>query len=142
MNNNPTVLPPDSVMQRMGVTTEEIEAYPESRNINDKAGYAATESARKGLVGANGTNIQLANYLKTNGFQFALGQACVFLVKNRIKPTAVDVALVAEMIFAFTEQLRQGNAHAVNRRAELIAQGILNPQGDDVVPDFVRNECF
>ena len=140
IEGNVTMYPPDGVMRDLNVTKAEIDAYAESQTINDKAGYAATEAARKGLVGADGTNIQLANYIEGNGFQFVYGQALVFLIKNRIKPTALDVFLLSDMIVAFTHYLSEGRAEAVNRRAELIAQGILNPQGDDVVPDFVRNE--
>ena len=135
-----TVLPPDSQMMCLGLSTEQIETFPEAKAYDDKAGYAATETARKGLVGSNGTDIQLVEYIEVHGIQFAFGQALLFLLKNRLKPTLLDVWIIASMILQFSKVLSQGNAAAVNRRAELIAQGILNPQGDDVVPGFVRDE--
>ena len=125
----------------LGVTEAEVEQYPEMVSLDDKLLYSATDSCRKALVGLHGTNLQMIAVILSNehGEMFMHGQACLFLVKNKIKPMAKDIQLLAMLIAETARRLGEGDMHAVNRRHQLTHQGVLKPTlDDDTVPEDVR----
>ena len=63
-------------------------------------------------------------------------QAALFMVKNRLRPLASDLYMLELLALGTTQKLADGDAHAVNRRAQLRSQGVLTP--DDVMPLTVR----
>ena len=52
----------------------------------------------------------------------------------------IDAKLLGAGVTATMDLLAEGDMHAVNRRAQLTAEGVLKPDGDDVVPLAVREE--
>jgi hypothetical protein len=130
---------PARVMAILGVTEDTVEQYPQFSHINDKMLYTITDACRKNLVGVEGTNLQMIQALDGNEDGFVMGQVCLFLVKNRIKPMNCDVFLLVPLVQITAEKLGEGDIHAVNRRRELTDEGVLKPTGDDIVPDAVRD---
>ena len=135
-----TIHLPDYVMAEIGVTTQGVEQYPPMKGLNDKVAYAATDACRKGLVGTDGTNLQMINAINNGNEGLVIGQVCLFLVKNQIKPMASDLILLEDLVKETARRLGEGDMQAVNRRQQLTAAGVLKPAGDDVVPDAVRAE--
>ena len=138
MNPDTVLHLPNAQLAAMGVTIAQVNAFPRLLTLNDKIGYAAADACRKGLVGVDGTNIQMVNFMTGNA-GFGYGQACKFLVTNRILPTVGDVMLIARLINETASKLEDGDMHAVNRRQVLTAEGVVKPTGDDVVPEAVRS---
>ena len=131
---------PDSLMAKLGVTTQDVEQYPPLKAYSDKLLYAITDACRKSLVGMDGTNLQMMDAIHNGNEGLVLGQVCLFLVKNQIKPMASDLTLLEDLVKETATRLGEGDMHAVNRRHQLTAVGVLKPAGDDIVPDAVRAE--
>ena len=131
---------PDSLMEPLGLTTQDVEQYPPIKAYSDKLLYAITDACRKSLVGTEGTNLQMIDAILNGNEGLVLGQVCLFLVKNQIKPMASDLFLLVDLVKVTATRLGEGDMHAVNRRQQLTAEGVLKPAGDDIVPDAVRAE--
>jgi hypothetical protein len=131
---------PARLTAMLGITEATVEQCPPYKYINDKMLYGATDASRKNLVGVEGTNLQMIEALDGNEDGYVMGQVCLYLVKNRIKPMARDVLLLVPLVQITAEKLGEGDIHAVNRRSELTDEGVLKPTGDDIVPDAVRDE--
>ena len=138
----PMILPAQ-LLAMWGVTEQEVmEQYPQMTMYSDKALYAIADSIRKSLVGVHGTNLQMINAINNSQDKEMLVSIHVglFLVKNQMKPMEIDAKLLGAGVTATMDLLAEGDMHAVNRRAQLTAEGVLKPDGDDVVPLAVREE--
>ena len=131
------VLLPREQLTEIGVTYEEVEQYPRMTKLSDKVCFATAECCRKNLVGVNGTNLQMMQVIDGKD-QYVMGQVCLFLVKNRIKPMLSDMVLLVPLLKETARRLGEGDITAVNRRHELRVNGVLT--ADDVVPGAVRSE--
>ena len=132
------LLPPDEELAKLGATKQDVEQYPPLQNVPDTLHCAAADACRKALVGEDGTNLQMIDVISVGNNVLVAGQVCLFLVKNKIKPMAKHVAILAGLVELTAERLGSGSMHAVNRRRELTNNGVLKPTGDDIVPDSVR----
>ena len=132
------LLPPDEELAKLGATKQDVEQYPPLKKMSDILHYAAADACRKAFVGEDGTNLQMMDVMSVGDNLLVAGQVCLFLVKNKIKPMANHVAVLAGLVEITAERLGNGNMHAVNRRRELTNNGVLKPTGDDIVPDSVR----
>ena len=130
MTDNTVVLPP-FLLTELRITEAEVVQYPELLSINDKLMFAATDACRKGVDGTEGTIIQMINKVEDDPV-LLLAQMCLFLVKNKMKPMANDLILISELVLQTAQHLREGHIETVNRRAELIQEGFLKPDVDDV----------
>ena len=129
----------DSIMEQLGVTKEEVEEHPAMTRHDYKLIFAVTEACRKALVGEEGSISQLLAVPQLNE-GLAIGPACLFLVKNRIKPLARDVLFLADMVKVSAKRLSELDLVAITRCLALFVDGTLSHTGDDVVPDNVRAE--
>ena len=128
---------PTRIMTEMDLTTRVVERYPALTSFNDVLLYCLVDACRKSLVGTGGTNLQMINAIDNGNEGLVFGQVCLFLVKNQIKPMASDLTLLEPLVKETAIRL-EGDMHAINRRHQLTAAGVLNPAGDDIVPDAVR----
>lgn len=122
---------------KLGVTDEQVDQYPQIVNYSDVLVFAAADACRKGLAGLDGTNLQMMDAIDDG---LLLGQLCLFLVKNRIRPMASDLKMIGDMVMEVGRRLANGDLYSVNRRHQLTNNGVLHPTGDDIVPDAVRAE--
>ena len=127
----------DEQLRDLGITKMDAEQYPELQNVSDILHYAATDACRKGLVGVDGTNIQMINVIGENK-RLMIEQVCLFLLKNQIKPLESVVVMLTLLVETTADLLGEGDMHAVNRRRQLTINGVLKPRGDDIVPDTIR----
>jgi len=131
------ILPPQGELTRLGATEEDVEQYPQLEAYDDTMVYSVTEFCRKNLVGVDGTNLQMMEVIDGRD-EFILGQVCLFLVKNHIKPVCSDLFMLSALLKEMARRLGEGDIQTVNRRHELRANGVLT--ADDVVPDAVRSK--
>ena len=131
------ILPPGGKLAELGIAAQDVNQYSPIKAYSDILCYAATDACRKGLVGKNGTNLQMVSVIDDNE-HFVLGQVCLFLVKNQIKPLASDLFMLDVLVKETARRLGEGDMHAVNRHYQLTCDGVLKPSGDDIVPDAVR----
>ena len=131
------ILPPDGKLVELGIAAEDVNQYSPIENWSDILLYSATDACRKGLVGKNGTNLEMLRVIDDNE-HYVVGQVCVFLVKNQIKPMASDLFMLVMLVKETARRLADGDIHTVNRRHQLTIDGVLTPLGDDIVPDAVR----
>lgn len=134
---NPVVLPPADQLALLGLTEEDVDGFPEITAFTDVLGYVATDACRKGVVGVGGTNLQMVEFLENNEF-IEIAQVLLFLLKNRIKPLADDVVLIATLVVETGRRLGEGDMQAVNRRHALTRNGVVKPRGDDIVGEDLR----
>jgi hypothetical protein len=134
---DPPLLPPNSQLESLGVTDDDVMEYPTLVVYDDKLFCAMVDCCRKHFVGVDGTNLQMIDTIGENEGTY-MCQVSMFLVKNRIKPLASDVMLLAPGVQETAKRLGHGDIHAVNRRHQLTGEGVLKPAGDDIVPDAVR----
>ena len=134
------ILPP-AVLAALGITVQDVqgEEHDQINFFSDVMGYAAADSCRKALVGVQGTNLQMLSLVEDDDATM-LVQVVLWVLKNKMKPTADEVYMLLMLTGETARRLGDGDMHAVNRRHDLTANGVLKPTGDDVVPDEIRYE--
>ena len=80
------------------------------------------------------------DFIKASDAPIVVAQISLFLVKNDIKPAVSDLEMLEALAMETGRRLAKGDAHTVNRRAQLTSEGVLAPFGGDVVPLAVRGE--
>ena len=130
------IMLPDRQLDLLGITEETAAGYPVMKSVSDKLAYGILENSRRNLVG-RGTNLQMIEVLGEDD-RVLIGQICLYLVKNQIKPMISDLVLLVPLVQETARLLGQGDMHAVNRRRELRQSGVLTATG--IVPRAVRAE--
>ena len=94
--SDPLVLLPVVLLERMGLTPAALEAFDTLHSYMDLLGYEVAESCRREIVGLTGTTLELLRAVEGRDM-LVVGQAALFLVKNRIRPLALDVCVLSEL---------------------------------------------
>ena len=113
--------------------------FPKIKFYNDKLVFLIIDSARKLVVGNEGTHIQLRDLIAERE-ELMYGAVSLLLVQNKIKPMLSDISLMSPAALEGLNRLCDGDMHAVNRRTQLIQEGVVKPDGNNVAPAAVRNE--
>ena len=137
---DPPVYPARRQMLLERLTIAMASRYPRMQRYSDKLGYLLADACRKAFVGIQGTNIEMMDFIKASDVPIVVAQISLFLVKNQIKPAVSDLAMLEALAMETGRRLAKGDAHTVNRRAQLTSEGVLAPFGGDVVPLAVRGE--
>lgn len=137
-DENPTIHLPDREYRRLGLTSAVVDTYPSLRNFQDTHGYEFAQFCIRSLIGANGTPLQLKECVDTPGNEFHMFvKAAEFMVLNQVKPKAQDIEVYMLLGQETVNRLADGDVHAVNRRAALLANGTVT--GTGVLPVAVRD---
>ena len=137
---DPPLYPSRRQMRRNGLTIAMASRFPRMQRYSDKLGFLAIDACRKAFVGVQGTNIETMDFIKASDAPIVVAQISLFLVKNDIKPAVSDLEMLEALAMETGRRLAKGDAHTVNRRAQLTSEGVLAPFGGDVVPLAVRGE--
>ena len=137
---DPPLYPSRRQMRLNGLTIAMASRFPRMQRYSDKLGFLAIDACRKAFVGVQGTNIETMDFIKASDAPIVVAQISLFLVKNDIKPAVSDLAMLEALAMETGRRLAKGDAHTVNRRAQLTSEGVLAPVGGDVVPLAVRGE--
>ena len=121
---DPLVLPPVTMLERMGLTPADVGAFESLHSLQDVLFFELAEFCRREIVGLNGTTHQLLRTVEGRDM-LVFGQAALFLVKNRIRPLASDVCTMSDLSMEAARRVSRGDIHAVNRRHALVNAGGL-----------------